>query len=106
MILHKVILILYTASNNSYIATHNINLHTIYSIYSITIYTPNHLLYIAMRDYHHVEVDGLISERLCIDIPIINNFMPGTAVQLLLKASSNGQAISTVPSILVIVDDG
>ena len=59
-----------------------------------------------MRDYRHVEVDGLISERLCIDIPIIDNFMPGTSVQLLLKASSNNLAISTMPSILVIVDDG
>ena len=61
---------------------------------------------IALRDYYHVEVDALIRDRLCINISIINNFVPSTTVQLSLKATSSSHNVTTVPSVIVIVDDG
>ena len=54
-------------------------------------------------DYTHTEIDRVISERLCIDIPIINNFYPGSDVQFSLSTSHN---ISTIPSTVSILDDG
>ena len=61
---------------------------------------------LGLIDYHHVEVDALIRDRLCINISIINNFVPGTTVQLSLKATSSSHNITAVPSVIVIVDDG
>ena len=46
------------------------------------------------------------SARLCLEIPIIDNFLPGSAVQFLLRATSRSHTISAVNSTVVIVDDG
>ena len=49
-------------------------------------------------DYTHTEIDRAISERLCIDIPIINNYFPASDVQFSLRAASTSHNISTIPS--------
>ena len=57
-------------------------------------------------DYTHTEIDRVISGRLCIDIPIINNYYPGSDVQFSLRAASTSHNISTIPSTVSILDDG
>ena len=60
----------------------------------------------AARDYNHVEIDAEISDTVCIDIPIINNFLPGNTIQFTVAATSSSHNIATVPSIVIIMDDG
>ena len=59
----------------------------------------------AARDYKHVEIDAAISEKVCIDIPIINNFLPGNTIQFTVAATSSSHSIAA-PSIIIIMDDG
>ena len=51
-------------------------------------------------------MDAAISEKVCIDIPIINNFLPGNAIQFTVAATSSSHSIATAPSIVIIMDDG
>ena len=66
----------------------------------------------ASREYTHVEVNVVItSDRdrtQCISIPLLNNRLPGSPVQFLLKATSSRYVYSTtaVPSRVTILDDG
>ena len=60
----------------------------------------------AGSDYTHTEIDTVISDRLCIDIPITNNYLPGSDVQFSLRATSTSHNISTIPSTVSILDDG
>ena len=60
----------------------------------------------AARDYKHVEIDAVINEEVCIDIPIINNFLPSNTIQFTVAATSSSHSIATAPSIVIIMDDG
>ena len=60
----------------------------------------------AARDYKHVEMDAVISEKVCINIPIINNFLPGNTIQFTVTATSSSHSIAAAPSIVIIMDDG
>ena len=71
----------------------------------IVIYTPKNIT-TAGRHYTHTEINTVISGRLCIDIPIINNYFPGSDVQFSLRAASASHNISTIPSTVSILDDG
>ena len=51
-------------------------------------------------------MDAAISEKVCIDIPIINNFLPGNTIQFTVAATSSSHSIATAPSIVIIMDDG
>ena len=57
-------------------------------------------------DYHFTEITTLISHRLCIDIIIIDDYLPGSAVQFSLIATSRTHRIPTTTSTVVIMDDG
>ena len=48
----------------------------------------------------------MISHRLCIDIIIIDDYLPGSAVQFSLIATSRTHRIPTTTSTVVIMDDG
>ena len=64
--------------------------------------------FIGAQDYIHIEIDTMISEskRHCINVPIIDNFLPGSAVQFSLQATSRSHNVTIAPSIVVIMDDG
>ena len=64
--------------------------------------------FIAAKDYIRIERenDTVISERHCIDISIIDDFFPGSAVQFSLQATSRSHNITAAPSVVVIMDDG
>ena len=59
-------------------------------------------------NYVHTETNtsSRPNERLCLEIPIIDNFLPGSAVQFSLRATSRSHTISAVNSTVVIMDDG
>ena len=64
----------------------------------------------ASREYTHVEINVVITSdrdrRQCISIPLLNNRLPGSPVQFLLKATSSRYSITAVPSRVTILDDG
>ena len=48
----------------------------------------------------------MISNKICIDIVIIDDYLPGTAVQFSIIATSTTHRIPTTTSTVVIMDDG
>ena len=81
-------------------------LHMVNGIHVCTTHGNDNIITTAGRYYTHTEMDTVFSERLCIDIPIINNYLPGSDVQFSLRAASTSHNISTIPSTVSILDDG
>ena len=60
----------------------------------------------AARDYNHVEVDAEISEKVCIDIPVIDNFLPGDTIQFTVTVTANSSCHKIATASVIIKDDG
>ena len=59
----------------------------------------------AERDYAHTtEINSVITGRLCMAIPIIDNYLPGSSHQFTVQLTSS--TIPTATSTVIILDDG
>ena len=98
--------------NHSYLNfTQRITLHTVLllNIAIVTILVNLCNVLPASREYTHVEVDVVITSerdrRQCISIPLLNNRLPGSTVQFLLRATSSSHSVTDL-SRVTILDDG
>ena len=67
--------------------------------------TYYHYFPTAERDYAHTtKTNSVITGRLCMAIPIIDNYLPGSSHQFTVQLTSS--TIPTVTSTVIILDDG
>ena len=64
------------------------------------------LLFTAAQDYAYLELNSSITERLCISISIIDNYLPGGPVNFSVKATSRSHELPPAITTIVILDDG
>ena len=69
--------------------------------------TYYHSFSTAERDYAHTtEINSVITGRLCMAIPIIDNYLPGSSRQFTVQLTSSSHTIPTATSTVIILDDG
>ena len=60
----------------------------------------------AESDYIQTEVTDVIHGRLCMNVPVINNYLPGTSRQFSVLATSTSHSVPTATTTVIITDDG
>ena len=69
--------------------------------------TYYHSFSTAERDYAHTtKINSVITGRLCMAIPIIDNYLPGSSHQFTVQVNSSHHTIPTATSTVIILDDG
>ncbi|CAI8010976.1 hypothetical protein GBAR_LOCUS7143 [Geodia barretti] len=59
----------------------------------------------ASRDFTHLEFNSVISERMCMSISIIDNYLPGSDVHFSVRATSSSHRIPPATTTVIIMDD-
>ena len=57
-------------------------------------------------DYTKTEVTAVLHGRLCMNVPIINNYLPSTSRQFSVLATSTSHSMPTATTTVIIMDDG
>ena len=61
----------------------------------------------AETDYAHTtKINSVITGRLCMAIPIIDNYLPGSSRQFTVQVTGSNHTIPTATSTVIILDDG
>ena len=64
------------------------------------------LLFTAAQDYAYLELNSSVTERLCISISIIDNYLPGSPINFSVKAISKSYELPPAITTIIILDDG
>jgi hypothetical protein len=59
----------------------------------------------ASRDFTHLEFSSVITERMCMSISIIDNYLPGSNVHFSVRATSSSHRIPPATTTVIIMDD-